>query len=166
MITTFPIARGRETAFILLFHNAHAKNACGSALIRGLGSNQILILVDGIRLNHATYRLGNHQYLTTVDDNMLAQIEVVRGPNSVLYGSDALGGTINLITRQPSFSTHGTRLDYRWLYHPQKRDLGKLGESKGHIFEVPNFRHVAIAQQRHDDSFFLVVRWQGTIGRA
>ncbi len=73
----------------------------GSAIIRGLSSNQILLLVDGIRLNNSVYRLGNHQYLTTVDNQMLERIEVVRGPTSVLYGSDALGGTINLITQKP-----------------------------------------------------------------
>jgi outer membrane receptor protein involved in Fe transport len=84
----------------------------GSAIIRGLSSNQILLMVDGIRLNNSTYRLGNHQYLTTVDYNMLDKIEVVRGPTSVLYGSDALGGTINLITRRPPVSRNNTLLQY------------------------------------------------------
>ena len=73
----------------------------GSAIIRGLGSNQILLLVDGIRINNSTFRLGNHQYLTTVDEFIADQIEVVRGPTSVLYGSDALGGTINVLTKRP-----------------------------------------------------------------
>ncbi|HES60020.1 MAG TPA: TonB-dependent receptor, partial [Caldithrix sp.] len=77
----------------------------GSAIIRGLSSNQILILVDGIRLNNSLYRLGNHQYLTTVDNNNIEQIEIVRGPTSTLYGSDAMGGTINLRTRVPEFSS-------------------------------------------------------------
>ena len=85
----------------------------GSAIIRGLSSNQILILVDGIRLNNSIYRLGNHQYLTTVDNHMVQQIEVVRGPTSVLYGSDALGGTINLITEQPLFQSANFNLDYK-----------------------------------------------------
>lgn len=81
----------------------------GSAIIRGLSSNQILILVDGIRLNNSTYRLGNHQYLTTVDPNALEQIEVVHGPLSVMYGSDALGGTINLISKEPRLKTNGVQ---------------------------------------------------------
>jgi len=84
----------------------------GSAIIRGLSSNQILILVDGIRLNNSTYRLGNHQYLTTVDYNMLEQIEVVHGPLSVLHGSDALGGTINLLTEKPLFVNSGNQFHY------------------------------------------------------
>lgn len=85
----------REEAGIFIQKTNHGG---GSANIRGLSSNQILLLVDGIRLNNSTYRLGNHQYLTTVDNLMLDRIEVVRGPMSVLYGSDALGGTINLIS--------------------------------------------------------------------
>lgn len=79
----------------------------GSAIIRGLSSNQILILVDGIRLNNSLYRLGNHQYLTTVDNNNIQKIEIVRGPASTLYGSDAMGGTIHLRTKMPEFSTTG-----------------------------------------------------------
>lgn len=84
----------------------------GSAIIRGFSSNRILILVDGIRLNNSTYRLGNHQYLTTVDHNMLNRIEIVRGPTSVLYGSDAIGGTINLVTQQPSLLTDSDGISY------------------------------------------------------
>lgn len=85
----------------------------GSAILRGLSSNQILLLVDGVRLNNSTYRLGNHQYLTTVDNNALEQIEVVHGPTSVLYGSDALGGTINLITRRPPLHAASAQIKAR-----------------------------------------------------
>jgi len=70
----------------------------GSAVIRGLSSNRILILADGIRLNNAVYRLGNHQYLTTVNVSSLQRMEITKGPGSALFGSDALGGTINLVT--------------------------------------------------------------------
>jgi len=89
----------------------------GSAIIRGLSSNQILLLVDGIRLNNSTYRLGNHQYLTTVDYNCLDRIEIVRGPASVMYGSDALGGIINLITQRPSTKKMGDELDYNFRFY-------------------------------------------------
>lgn len=74
----------------------------GNAIIRGLGSNQVLLLVDGVRLNNSTYRFGNHPYLTLVDNHMLRRLEVVRGPGSVLFGSDAMGGTVNLVTRDPA----------------------------------------------------------------
>lgn len=75
----------------------------GSPIIRGLKANKLLLLVDGIRLNNSTYRGGNHQYLNTVDAQALERVEVVHGPVSALYGSDALGGAVNVITRSPQF---------------------------------------------------------------
>ncbi len=71
----------------------------GSPFIRGLTGKQILLLVDGVRLNNSFYRFGPHQYLNTIDPYSIEKIEVVRGPGSVLYGSDALGGVINIITK-------------------------------------------------------------------
>lgn len=72
----------------------------GSPFIRGLTGKQVLILVDGVRLNNSNYRFGPHQYLNTIDANLVERIEIVRGPTSVLYGSDALAGVINIITRK------------------------------------------------------------------
>ena len=72
----------------------------GSPYIRGLIGKQVLILVDGVRLNNSFYRFGPHQYLNTIDPNIIERIEIVRGPGSVLYGSDALGGVINVITKR------------------------------------------------------------------
>ena len=74
----------------------------GSPFIRGLTGKQVLILVDGVRLNNSFYRFGPHQYLNTIDPNIIERIETVRGPSSVLYGTDALGGAINVITRKRS----------------------------------------------------------------
>ncbi len=73
----------------------------GSPFIRGLTGKQVLLLVDGVRLNNSFYRAGPHQYLNTVDAHSLERIEIIRGPASVLYGSDALGGVVNLVTRTP-----------------------------------------------------------------
>jgi hemoglobin/transferrin/lactoferrin receptor protein len=71
----------------------------GSPIIRGLTGNQTLLLVDGIRLSNATYRYGPNQYLNTIDILGAEKIEVLRGSGSVQYGSDALGGTVQVITR-------------------------------------------------------------------
>lgn len=79
----------------------------GSPIIRGFKANKLLFLVDGIRLNNATFRGGNIQYLNSVDSHTLERIEVVHGPASVLYGSDALGGVINVITKKPILNHRG-----------------------------------------------------------
>ncbi len=71
----------------------------GSPYIRGFTSQRNLLLIDGIRLNNSVFREGPNQYWSTVDALTLHQIEIVRGPSSALYGSDAIGGTVNAITR-------------------------------------------------------------------
>lgn len=77
----------------------------GSAFIRGLTGNQNLLLVDGVRFNNATFRFGPNQYLNTIDAYTIATIEVARGTGSVQYGSDALGGVIQVFTKEPAFNT-------------------------------------------------------------
>ncbi|HPS77646.1 MAG TPA: TonB-dependent receptor [Thermoanaerobaculaceae bacterium] len=83
----------------------------GLPVIRGLSSNRVLILVDGQRLNNSresTQFAGIQPGL--VDLSQVERIEVLRGPASVLYGSDALGGVINIITRQQAFGQDRLRL--------------------------------------------------------
>ncbi|HTE28061.1 TonB-dependent receptor plug domain-containing protein [Flavitalea sp.] len=77
----------------------------GSPFIRGLTGNQTLILIDGIRLNNSTFRYGPNQYLNTIDPFTINQIEVAKGTGSVQYGSDAMGGVIQVFTADPKFST-------------------------------------------------------------
>ncbi|MGL5111947.1 MAG: TonB-dependent receptor plug domain-containing protein [Flavobacterium sp.] len=71
----------------------------GSPIIRGFESSRILLLVDGIRMNNLIYRAGHLQNILTVDKNMLENIEVLFGPSSTIYGSDAMGGAIFLQTK-------------------------------------------------------------------
>jgi hemoglobin/transferrin/lactoferrin receptor protein len=80
-------------------------NHCGgSPFVRGVTGNQTLILVDGIRLNNSTFRYGPNQYLNTIDAYTINKIEVAKGTGSVQYGTDAIGGVINLITNTPQFA--------------------------------------------------------------
>ena len=73
-----------------------------SPFIRGFTGFRTLLLVDGIRLNNSTFREGPNQYFATIDHLSLSRIDVVKGPSSVLYGSDAIGGTVNAITKSPT----------------------------------------------------------------
>ncbi len=76
----------------------------GSAFIRGLTGNQTLILIDGIRLNNSTFRYGPNHYLNTIEPYIIERIEVAKGTGSVQYGTDALGGVIHVISKDPVFS--------------------------------------------------------------
>lgn len=76
----------------------------GSAFLRGLTGQQTLLLVDGVRLNNATFRSGPNQYLNTLDPAWVGRIEVMQGSGSVEYGSDAIGGVIQVLTHQLSTS--------------------------------------------------------------
>jgi outer membrane cobalamin receptor len=75
----------------------------GSPFIRGLTGNQTLLLIDGIRLSNSTTRYGPNQYLNTIDVFGIEKIEVLRGNGSVQYGSDAIGGTIQVFSHELYF---------------------------------------------------------------
>ncbi len=77
----------------------------GSPMIRGFSANRVLIVVDGIRMNNAIYRSGNLHNVISLDANNLESAEVIFGPGSVIYGSDALGGVMSFNTVKPKLST-------------------------------------------------------------
>lgn len=77
----------------------------GSAFIRGLTGNQTLLVIDGIRLNNATYRYGPNQYLNTIDMFTLEKVDVLKGIGAIEYGSDAMGGVIHLTTKEANTSS-------------------------------------------------------------
>lgn len=70
----------------------------GSPIIRGFSTNRILLTVDGVRINNAIFRSGNVQNIISIDPFIINQSEVIYGPGSVVYGSDAIGGVINFNT--------------------------------------------------------------------
>ena len=76
----------------------------GSPMIRGFSTNRILIVVDGVRMNNAIYRSGNLQNVISLDANSIENMEVIFGPGSVIYGSDALGGVMDFHTLQTRLS--------------------------------------------------------------
>lgn len=85
----------------------------GSPILRGLMGNQVLVLVDGIRLNNATYRYGPNQYVATIDVGSVDRVEVLRGSGAVLFGSDAIGGVVHVMTREPPAIDRGLASEAR-----------------------------------------------------
>lgn len=85
------------------------KTAYGQAspFLRGFTGFRTMLLVDGVRLNHTAMREGPNQYWSTVDRYTVERLEVVRGPSSVLYGSDAVGGVVNAIGRSAPLGALG-----------------------------------------------------------
>ena len=76
----------------------------GIPIIRGLKGSQVLHLVDGMRLNNAFFRNAPNQYLGLVDSYATDRMEVVRGSQGTLYGADAMGGVVNILTPEPGFN--------------------------------------------------------------
>jgi len=75
-----------------------------SPVIRGFEASRVLFVVDGVRMNNLIYRSGHLQNIITVDQNILESAELLQGPSSTLFGSDALGGAVHMISKQPILS--------------------------------------------------------------
>ncbi|HLG36418.1 MAG TPA: TonB-dependent receptor, partial [Bacteroidia bacterium] len=73
----------------------------GSPVIRGLEASRILLVIDGVRMNNLIYRAGHLQDIIKTDNNALERMEILFGPSSTVYGSDALGGVIHMYTKKP-----------------------------------------------------------------
>lgn len=84
--------------------------AAGSPIIRGFTGQSNVYLVDGVRLNTSMWRSGPVQYFAWLSSTSVERLEVVRGPLSVQYGSDALGGAVNLVESRPPFSAAGLQV--------------------------------------------------------
>ncbi len=86
----------REVPGVIVQKTGHGQ---GSPFLRGFTGFRTLLLIDGIRLNNSVFRDGPNQYWNTVDPFTIGQLEIIKGPSSVLFGSDAIGGTVNVVTR-------------------------------------------------------------------
>ena len=97
----------REEPGILLQQTTTSQT---SPIIRGFTGQSNVYLLDGVRFNTASWRSGPSQYFTWIDEGAVERYEVVRGPGSVQYGSDALGGTINVLTAPAVLPGDGARI--------------------------------------------------------
>ena len=76
-----------------------------SPVLRGFEASRVLLIIDGVRMNNAIYRSGHLQNVITSDQNSLSRVEIMYGPSSTIFGSDALGGIVHLITKSPVLSS-------------------------------------------------------------
>ncbi len=83
----------------------HSQYGGSSPVMRGFEANKVLIVVDGVRMNNAIFRGGHLQNIITLDPTSLDRIELVFGPGSVIYGSDAFGGVLHLYTKNPQLTS-------------------------------------------------------------
>ncbi|MFM8913378.1 MAG: TonB-dependent receptor [Flammeovirgaceae bacterium] len=81
----------------------------GSPMMRGFEASRVLLVVDGVRMNNGIYRAGHLQNVLRVDNNNLDHAEVLLGPSSTVYGSDALGGVVHFFTRNPELAANGKK---------------------------------------------------------
>ena len=101
-----------------------------SPVIRGFEASRVLLMVDGVRMNNAIYRAGHLQNIITVDNTILDRMEVIYGPSSTLYGSDALGGVVSMFTKNPTLSkTNQTSVSGNAL----ARYATATQEARGHV---------------------------------
>ena len=122
------------------------KTAYGQAspFIRGFTGYQTVMLVDGIRLNNSTFRSGPNQYWSTVDVFTVQDLEVVRGPASVLYGSDAVGGAVNAVARRRTEFEPGSHGSVRAIFRAAtaERSFTERLEGEGNVDDLGVFAGV------------------------
>jgi hemoglobin/transferrin/lactoferrin receptor protein len=87
-------------------------NGQGSPHLRGFTGYRTLAVIDGVRYNNSVYRDGPNEYFSLIDVHTLDRIELLQGPSSVRYGSDAIGGTVRLSTRPTDFMAEAAGLAY------------------------------------------------------
>lgn len=95
-LTPIEALRGQPGAFV-----QQTTPGQSAVFVRGAKGSEVLHMVDGFRLNSTIFRNAPNQYFSLVDGQNLDRIELLRGPSAGLYGSDAMGGLVHMITRNP-----------------------------------------------------------------
>lgn len=103
------------------------RGALASAFMRGANSNQVLVLIDGIKATSPSSGLSQLQYLPL---EQIERIEIVRGPRSSLYGSEAIGGVIQIFTRKGEAGFHPRAMLGADSYESYQGALGFSAGSK------------------------------------
>jgi len=141
-----------------------------SPVLRGFEANRVLLVVDGVRMNNAIYRAGHVQNAGSVDPFAVAQTQVILGPSSVLYGSDALGGVVHFLTQPVEFNGGGLAVSGKVLAQGTTVNGGWAGHTEAKV-KAPNWGSVTSVSRRefgdlrmgswraHEDSTWGLVPW-------
>lgn len=113
-------------------------NGHGSPFVRGFTGRQNLLLIDGVRVNNSAWRSGPVQYWNTIAPYSIDHVELVKSQGSVLFGSDAIGGTANVFTKSSGFRdesdgaffTHGAAY-YEYRSNGDDSHIGRIESSFG-----------------------------------
>lgn len=121
----------------------------GSPMIRGFATNRVLLVIDGVRMNNAIFRSGNLQNVISLDPNAINESEVVFGPGSVIYGSDAIGGVMDFHTLTPQYSKNkGLKVGANAL----TRYSSANNEQTGHVdFNIGTSRFAFLTSVTYSD---------------
>ena len=117
-----------------------------SVNMRGANTNHTAVLVDGVRVNDPTSVSGDLD-LSIVPLQTIERIEIVRGPQSALYGSDAIGGVINIITKK------GEKGPPRWTYRAEGGSYGTYSNKLSVAGATQDTNYNLSLHQFHTDGF-------------
>jgi len=146
--------------------------AGGSPMLRGFATNRVLLVVDGVRMNNAIFRLGNVQQVISLDAGSTESAEILFGPGAVMYGSDAIGGVMDFHTLTPKFSENNKPI---LTINAMGRYSTASNEKTGHLDFNAGFRKWALVTSityadyedlragSHGNEYFLRPYYQQTI---
>ena len=107
-------------------HVQRTSPTIGAIFVRGFTGAKVNAYVDGIRYSNGAARGGVNTFFNLMEPESLSEVEVLRGPSSAQYGSDAIGGSVQLLTRAPDLAESGTETSGRFSTH-----VGSADESYG-----------------------------------
>ncbi len=122
-----------ETPSVMVQKTAHGQ---GSPYVRGFTGYRNLAMIDGVRLNNSTFRDGPNQYWSTIDPLSVRSVELVKGPGSVLHGSDAAGGVLNVLTARPTYAESGALSGGRTFARVSSAEQSLAGRVEGFVSEA------------------------------
>lgn len=123
----------------------------GIPIIRGLKGSQVLHLVDGMRLNNAFFRNAPNQYLGLVDAYAITRTEVIRGAAASLYGADAMGGVVQVLTAEPELLGESLAAEGRFYGSFNSVDNSLIGRLQAATGRAGNVLSGGVTYQHRGD---------------